>query len=109
MIRRLSPPDWVEYPWIKESIRYRRYLYLLNKFADETDLQSKRRIKDRILLIYDKLSEKLPSLYSTEKENIINWAKDHKLRANDGTVYQSSELDFITDDLRFQIRQADFC
>jgi hypothetical protein len=71
---------------------------LLNKFADATDSEKQKENKDRILLIYDKLSEKLPSLYSTEKENIINWAKDHKLRANDGKFYQSSELDFITID-----------
>ena len=94
----IVPPDWVEYLGLKNQLEIEDYLYLLNKFANETDSERQKENMDRILLIYDKLSGKLPSLYFTEKENIIDWAKDHKLRANDGKFYQSSELDFITID-----------
>ena len=94
----IVPPDWVKYLGLKNQLEIEDYFYLLNKFADETDSEKQKENKDRILLIYDKLAEKLSSLYSTEKEKITNWAKDHKLRANDGKFYESSELDFITID-----------
>ena len=94
----IVPPDWVKYLGLKNQLEIEDYFYLLNKFADETDSEKQKENKDRIILIYDKLAEKLPSLYSTEKEKLRNWAKDHKLRANDGKFYESSELDFITID-----------
>jgi len=94
----IVPPSWVNYIGLRNTLDVEDMLELLNKFANESDTEKKKENKDRILLIYDKLADKLPSLYSTEKEKIMNWAKNHKLRANDGMFYQSSELDFITID-----------
>ena len=94
----IVPPDWVKYLGLKNQLELDDYFYLLNEFAVETDSEKQKENKDRILLIYDILADQLPSMYSSDRNKISNWANSHKLRAHDGKFYKPSELDFITID-----------
>lgn len=94
----IVPPSWVKFIGLKDQLELDDYLNLLVIFSNEEDSEKQKVNKDRILRIYDNLAEMLLTMYSTERERISNWGKDHKLRANDGKFYQSSELDFITID-----------
>lgn len=94
----IVPPSWVKFIGLKNQFELDDYLNLLVIFANEEDSEKQKVNKERILRIYDRLADMLLTMYSAERERISNWGKDHKLRANDGKFYQSSELDFITID-----------
>lgn len=94
----IVPPSWVKFLGLKDKFELDDYIYLLDKFASEENFEKQKDNKDRILRIYDRLADLLLTMYSSERERISNWGKDHKLRANDGKFYPSSELDYITID-----------
>ncbi|RKO72551.1 DUF3883 domain-containing protein [Sphingobacterium puteale] len=91
-------PEWKEFLNFKEVLTIDDYLFVLGEIwkkyvssGEEVSIDD----KDRINLIYEKMSAEL--LHESEKEKIILWSRDNKLLAKNGTDFlRAGDLVMVT-------------
>lgn len=90
-------PEWKELLKLKEQLAVEDYLEILTQIWQDIELgeDEQKENKKRVLLIYEKLGELLPGLYSTEKQKLKDWGEDNKLLAKDGNFYPSGDLGYV--------------
>ncbi|MFV0599462.1 MAG: sacsin N-terminal ATP-binding-like domain-containing protein, partial [Bacteroidales bacterium] len=91
-------PEWQEILNFKDQIKLDDYLTILTEIWKDTGLsdEEKKENKERVLLVYEKLSELFSNLHDDEKNRLKAWSENNKLLAKDGEFYPPKELSYVT-------------
>ena len=89
------PSAWQEILPMKDHLSIEDYLDMLANYSERKDFDMID-IKHRIVIIYGILVDLLPTLNSSQRDNMSKWGKINKLLAKDNKFYRISELSYIT-------------
>ena len=91
-------PEWQEILKFKEHLKLEDYLTILSEIWKDEGLsdEEKKENKERVLLVYEKLSELFSNLHDDEKNRLKAWSENNKLLAKDGEFYPPKELSYVT-------------
>lgn len=91
----LLEKEWVEQLGLKTSFSLKDYLFILSSISQERQEEKFKQNKERVVRIYEALSEMLPSMTLSERKDLEKWAIDNKILAKDGGFYFPRELSIV--------------